>query len=363
MSPTERPHTESSGSSGDARPQKINHAPDEDRHGLPVPRAKKMKWPMRIRNESAVAKSSWNSDDKACKDRAFDSMVEQSKSVPSPIAKKKLTKISDRRLVKFCCNEDSVLGQPKFVRAGCQGLRLTIVDDLTTEAAWQAALRAVTNVAQGEYIHLWASLPCTAGSPWQHLKKEYPGAFKKIEENLDIFTKLIGNFEKVAKKVVEQGGDVPFEWPTRCALWKHELTKKLVDGLSMNKVNVHGCAALLTSANDNTPHNTPIKKLWTGASPSPAIIDTLSKFQCPKNQLHAAHSPCAGAETKRTELYTPEVADAIVSAIQGVACSQRATAAMDSVPKVRGECDNAEDEMIGRLDSVGHREKLGPEGL
>ena len=57
------------------------------------------------------------------------------------------------------------------------------------------------------------------------------------------------------------------------------------------------------------------------------------------------------------------MADAIHSAIQEEALSQRATAAMASVPKVRGECDNAEDEMIVRLDPTGHREKLGPEGL
>ena len=57
------------------------------------------------------------------------------------------------------------------------------------------------------------------------------------------------------------------------------------------------------------------------------------------------------------------MADAIHSAIQDEALSQRATAAIASVPKVRGECDDAEDEMIGRLDPTGHREKLGPEGL
>ena len=164
-------------------------------------------------------------------------------------------------------------------------------------------MRAVTNVAPGEYIHLWASLPCTAGSPWQHLNKRYPSAIKKIEENMDIFIKLIGNFEKVAKEVVEQNGDISFEWPTECALWKHELTRELVDGLSLNKVNMHGCAAGLTFSKDNTP----IRKPWTVASTSPAIIDTLSKFQCPGKELHPVHFPCADAETKRTELYTPVV--------------------------------------------------------
>ena len=54
VSPTEPPHTEPSGSSGDARAQNVIHAPDEDRRGPPVPRAKKITWPMRIRNTSAI---------------------------------------------------------------------------------------------------------------------------------------------------------------------------------------------------------------------------------------------------------------------------------------------------------------------
>ena len=63
------------------------------------------------------------------------------------------------------------------------------LDDFTTEAGLQAALRAVTNAAPGKYIHFWASLPCAAGSPWQHLHKKYPRALKKIEKNMDIFVR------------------------------------------------------------------------------------------------------------------------------------------------------------------------------
>ena len=99
------------------------------------------------------------------------------------------------------------------------------------------------------------------------------------------------------------------------------------------------------------------------ASTSPAIVDTLSKFQCLGKEMHLVHSPCAGAENKRAELYTPDMADAIHSAIQEEALNQRATAAMASVPRVKGECDDAEYEIIGRLDPTGHREKLGPEGF
>ena len=325
-SPPEPSQSEASGPSGDTQAPTSNLAHDGDRRGHLVPRAKKITWPMRIRNTSAVAKPSWSPDAKACKDRAFDSMAAQSEAMPSPIARRKPTKISDHRLAEFCCSEDSVLGQPKFVRAGCRVLRLTMVDDPTTEASLQAALRAVTNAAPGEYTHLWAPLPCTAGCPWQHLNKKYPSALMKTEKNMHIFVKLIVNFEKVAREVVEQGGDVSFEWPTGRALWKHGLTQNLTNGLSMNKVNMHGCAAGLRSSKDDTP----IKKSWTVASTSPAVIDTLNKFQCPGKELHPVHSPCAGGETKRTVLYAPDMADAIHSAIQEEAPSQRATAAMAS---------------------------------
>ena len=88
-------------------------------------------------------------------------------------------------------------------------------------------------------------------------EQEVPERPQEDRGNLDIFIKLIGNFEKVAKKVVEQGGDVLFEWPIGCALWKHELTQKLVNDLSMNKFKMHGCAAGLTSAKDNKPNKKP----------------------------------------------------------------------------------------------------------
>ena len=92
------------------------------------------------------------------------------------------------------------------------------------------------------------------------------------------------SLEKVAREVVEQGGDVSFEWPTGCALWKHKLTQNLVNGFSMNKVSMHGCAAGRRSRKDDTL----IKKPWTVASTSPAISDALNKFQCPGKELRTS---------------------------------------------------------------------------
>ena len=54
VSSPEPAHAEASGSSGDVRAQNIIHATDADCRGPPVPRAKKIMWPMRIRSTSAV---------------------------------------------------------------------------------------------------------------------------------------------------------------------------------------------------------------------------------------------------------------------------------------------------------------------
>ena len=63
--------------------------------------------------------------------------------------------------------------------------------------------------------------------------------------------------------------------------------------------------------------------------------------------MHSVHALCAGAETLITELYTPDIADTIHSAIKKEALSQCATAVMVSVPKVREEYH--ENDMIAAL--------------
>ena len=83
VSPPEPSQSEASGSPGDTQAQVINHAHEGHRRGHPVPWAKKITWPMHIRNTSTVAKSSSNSDAKTCNDRAFGSMVAQPKSISS----------------------------------------------------------------------------------------------------------------------------------------------------------------------------------------------------------------------------------------------------------------------------------------
>eukprot|EP00972_Heterocapsa_arctica_P000487 70472-Heterocapsa_arctica.AAC.1 len=67
----------------------------------------------------------------------------------------------------------------------------------------------------------------------------------------------------------------------------------MVEMLSLNKVNMHGCAVGLVAENGK-----PIQKAWTIATMSPAVFDEPSKFICPGPHVHPEHHPCAGKETK-----------------------------------------------------------------
>ena len=91
---------------------------------------------------------------------------------------------------------------------GCSVAQITIDEDATSEEGHAIAKNAVR---QGDTL-LWASIPCTGGSPWQHINvhKHCTG---KLKEQLDLFFKVWSNFEELARECVAHGGVVAIEWP------------------------------------------------------------------------------------------------------------------------------------------------------
>ena len=123
---------------------------------------------------SAVA--IWSNHAAVYKDKGFLALVAKTKPEKTLVQSKLLTRPSDRKLLEFCCSETSRLGQDRFVASGCAVVRLTAKDDLTTDKGLQKALEEVRSTSDGEPLHLWGSLPCTAGSPWQRLNKKHSNA-------------------------------------------------------------------------------------------------------------------------------------------------------------------------------------------
>ena len=92
-----------------------------------------------------------------------------------------------RRLVKFCCGPDSLLSQSTAASAQCECIRITIEDDVTTESGKQHSLNAVTTKTP---TLLWASMPCTGGSPWQFINAKRPGGPVNLRKHLRLYHKL-----------------------------------------------------------------------------------------------------------------------------------------------------------------------------
>ena len=207
---------------------------------------RRVKWNLRSSTRASscvVQDGNWCSDAKASKDKGYISMVATESFPGSPAPSSILHKISDRKLIEFCCSNNSVLGREKYLFTGCEVQRLTIDNDLTTKGGLKHALDAVENTKPGQYIHLWGALPCTGGSPWQHVNKKHESARSKIDAHLTTFAKLIRNFIIVTRNVIERGGDVSFEWPTGCSLWKTGVIQEMLTEFSLNSVHFHGCAA------------------------------------------------------------------------------------------------------------------------
>ena len=334
-----------------------------------APRGKKIHLPKKITFAASPARSGTPAFGHEERDKAYSKFV-RSESTPScPAKRRKITPISDRRIVEFCCGADSLIGRSKYRAIGCAVYRMTIHNDLTTQAGMDAAMNAVNAAKENEYVHLWASLPCTAGSPWQNLNRKHPGAAERMEEHMKVFHSLFDNFEKVAEQVFKRGGDVTFEWPTGCGLWREKKVQNMLQRFSLNAVDFHGCAAGLTSVKNQLP----IKKPWTVMSSSPAVLEYLGRFQCPGKKVHPKHDPCAGVDTKRSEGYTPAMADAIHEAVREESLSFRAMRAMAATQVVKAEPDEVEeehsnDEYAGDdapsvIDENGHRPKSGPEPM
>ena len=116
---------------------------------------------------------------------------------------------------------------------------------------------------------LWASIPCTGGSPWQNIHAKKPGGLEKIKEHRSLFNKRWTSFKIVAKECRKHGGRIAIEWPMGCEYWRTKHVKQYIQDLKLNKVHINRCS--LGLADDE---GIPILKPWT--------IATLYSSQVPR---------------------------------------------------------------------------------
>jgi len=119
----------------------------------------------------------------------------------------------DRCLVEFCCGPDSLLGRPTRASAGCRVIRVTEREDVTTPAGRTFVLNSLREAARhlrGVSTHapgglrtdgisgasaragtvpllLFAAIPCTGGSAWQHINVRRPGGKARLARTVRRF--------------------------------------------------------------------------------------------------------------------------------------------------------------------------------
>ena len=207
-----------------------------------------------------------------------------------------------RRIVEFCCGDESRIGQraPPY----CEVIRLTIADDLTTQAGLDKALAAVS----GEIpTLLFGAIPCTGGSPYQYLNWMLgPETQAKIRSHWAVFRVLWRNFVLVADRCRANGGRIAIEWPRACMYWRDNRVKRAMARWGLEVYDLDGCRYGLVSQATATRGKL-LRKPWRIASDCDEFWRLA--FKC----NHPAHAHCktAGSDTKLTESYTDELADGI----------------------------------------------------
>ena len=147
--------------------------------------------------------------------------------------------------------------------------------------------------------------PCTGGSSWARLNKTRGiDTAEKIEAKQKEFWKLFGRFAEIKRHAMTKHAAILFELPGSCDYWKDErLHEVFHDGTSHD---FDGCRYGLKQRYVKKP--LPIKKPWRVVSWNFELGDSLSK-KCNGNH---EHGPCAGRETKETQLHTSLIVNVIL---------------------------------------------------
>ena len=88
---------------------------------------------------------------------------------------------------------------------------------------------------------LFATMPCTGGSPWGNTHAKKPGGAARLRKHWKTFRKIWDTFATCAKQHAANGGLTAMEWPKGCRYWEWDMVKKLLSELKLETVCFDGC--------------------------------------------------------------------------------------------------------------------------
>ena len=136
------------------------------------------------------------------------SNVASAKAGDTPVAKD-----TTWTIILLCTEPDSLMVRHNPFGDQCKIVEITEHDDFTSETGYQKVVDAL----RGPNVVIFASLPCTGGSPWQIPNKKHPACRRLIAKHHKLFNKL---FEQLLRLYRDHNcyGKIPilFEWPRVC---------------------------------------------------------------------------------------------------------------------------------------------------
>ena len=107
---------------------------------------------------------------------------------------------------------------------------------------------AVEFAKQVQHILIWASLPCTGGTPWNFINNKIPSARKKVANHRKLFNLLWKSFEAFLDEMGHLSPSIAIEWPKGCTYWKLPKVKSILDKHGLDKSDFDGCAVGIVNA-------------------------------------------------------------------------------------------------------------------
>ena len=143
-----------------------------------------------------------------------------------------------RAFLELCCAADSSFGRLAMERG-------RPVHRVTRDFHTAKGLRdALAFIESHEDVDIWAALPCTPWTSWQHLNAHRHGtAFRRrLGYQRRRSLKMVSRTTTCMAAACAKNGTGSFEWPRWATGWRREQVNAMIADLGMVLVDFDGCA-------------------------------------------------------------------------------------------------------------------------
>ena len=137
---------------------------------------------------------------------------------------------------------------------------------MITESGVQFAKSVVKQAPADSMIIIWASMPCTGGSPWQNINRHLPGGMDRLRKHWDLWEQLWTKFEQFVDWLDKNRPRwrVTIEWPQNCDYWRRPKVLQFCARWRLQETLIDGC-----SLGVKTQEGLCLKKPWRLCSNDP----------------------------------------------------------------------------------------------